>query len=220
AERLQRDWTSTTYAFFDPTPDIVYIDGRRVHVFKCNAGRCKGKGANPRLVNHYLGTKDASSTSNLRKHVKVCFGDNAVEAADACRSLQAARDVVKKAGTKNQPLTALLECAGGKEKVTYSHMQHTTAEQRIVKDRGFQSLMKTGPPGIHIPSPATVSRNVKMVFINSWQRISKMLRVSCTYTNTNAWTSLNHKAYMAVTVHFENDGVPISMLLDIVKVAK
>ena len=37
---------------------------------------------------------------------------------------------------------------------------------------------------------------------------------------TDAWTSPNHKAYVTFTVHFERDGDPISMLLDIVKVAK
>jgi hypothetical protein len=36
----------------------------------------------------------------------------------------------------------------------------------------------------------------------------------------DAWTSPNHKAYVAVTVHFEQDGTPISMLLDLVQVAK
>ena len=36
---------------------------------------------------------------------------------------------------------------------------------------------------------------------------------------TDAWTSPNHKAFIAVTVHFENDGVPICMILDIVEVA-
>jgi hypothetical protein len=36
---------------------------------------------------------------------------------------------------------------------------------------------------------------------------------------TDAWTSPNNKAYVAVSVHFENNGVPISMLLDIVEVA-
>ena len=35
---------------------------------------------------------------------------------------------------------------------------------------------------------------------------------------TDAWTSPNHKAYVAVTVHFKKDGIPISMLLDIVEV--
>jgi hypothetical protein len=37
---------------------------------------------------------------------------------------------------------------------------------------------------------------------------------------TDAWTSPNHKAYVAVTVHFEHDGNPISMLLDLVEVAR
>jgi hypothetical protein len=37
---------------------------------------------------------------------------------------------------------------------------------------------------------------------------------------TDAWTLPNHKVYMAVTVHFENKGVPVSMLLDLVEVAR
>ncbi|KAF9537611.1 hypothetical protein CPC08DRAFT_609670, partial [Agrocybe pediades] len=202
AERLKSDWTSTTCAFFDPTPSIEYINGCRVYVFMCNTG------ANPRHVNRYLGTKDASSTSNLRKHAKICYGEDAVKAADACGSLQAARNIVQ-SGLKNQPLTAMLERAGGKGKVTYSHTQHTTAERRaeivhwvaesrrpfsIVKDRGFESLMKTGRPGIHIPSPATVSRNVKMVFVNARRRISKLLKEhdGALHFATDAWTSLNH----------------------------
>jgi hypothetical protein len=48
----------------------------------------------------------------------------------------------------------------------------------VVKDRGFQSLMKTGRPGYYIPSPATVSRDVKIVFVKSRQRIAEMLQVS------------------------------------------
>ena len=32
--------------------------------------------------------------------------------------------------------------------------------------------------------------------------------------------SPNHKAYVAVTIHFEEHGVPISMLFDLVKVAQ
>jgi hypothetical protein len=35
---------------------------------------------------------------------------------------------------------------------------------------------------------------------------------------TDAWTSPNHKAYVAFTVHFEQEGIPISMLLDLVEV--
>jgi hypothetical protein len=37
---------------------------------------------------------------------------------------------------------------------------------------------------------------------------------------TDTWTSPNHKVFVTVTVHFENDGVPVSMILDLVKVAQ
>jgi hypothetical protein len=37
---------------------------------------------------------------------------------------------------------------------------------------------------------------------------------------TDAWTSPNHKAYVAFTVHFAHEGEPVSMLLDLVEVAK
>lgn len=47
----------------------------------------------------------------------------------------------------------------------------------IVKDRGFQSLMKTGRPGYRLPSRETVSRDVKQVFCRVRRRIAKMLQV-------------------------------------------
>jgi hypothetical protein len=37
---------------------------------------------------------------------------------------------------------------------------------------------------------------------------------------TDAWTSPNHKAYVAITVHFEHNGEPICLLLDLVEVAE
>ena len=37
---------------------------------------------------------------------------------------------------------------------------------------------------------------------------------------TDAWTSPNQRAYVAITVHLEHKGEPISMLLDIVEVSK
>ena len=32
---------------------------------------------------------------------------------------------------------------------------------------------------------------------------------------TDAWTSPNHKALVAITIHFEHEGIPICLLLDI-----
>ena len=37
---------------------------------------------------------------------------------------------------------------------------------------------------------------------------------------TDAWTSPNHKAFVAFTVHFAHEGVPVSMLLNLVEVTK
>jgi hypothetical protein len=76
-----KDWNSPIYVFFKPTPMIEYIKDRRVHVFECNAKSCKGKG-NGRMVRRYLDTSDAKSTSNLRKHAKICWGEEVVASAD------------------------------------------------------------------------------------------------------------------------------------------
>jgi hypothetical protein len=37
---------------------------------------------------------------------------------------------------------------------------------------------------------------------------------------TDAWTSPNHKALVAITVHLEHEGTLICLLLDIVEVAQ
>jgi len=47
----------------------------------------------------------------------------------------------------------------------------------IVKDKGFNTLMKTGCPNHYIPKRHTVARDVKQVFKKTWKRIQKMLKV-------------------------------------------
>jgi len=37
---------------------------------------------------------------------------------------------------------------------------------------------------------------------------------------TDAWTSPNHRAFIAITVHLELNGKPVSLLLDIVELPK
>ncbi|KAF8224421.1 hypothetical protein L208DRAFT_1068198, partial [Tricholoma matsutake] len=37
---------------------------------------------------------------------------------------------------------------------------------------------------------------------------------------TDVWTSPNHKAFVALTVHLEQNGKPLCMVLDVVEVAK
>ena len=82
--------------------------------------------------------------------------------------------------------------------------------------------MKTSRPEHYLPSPSTVSRDVKTVFASTRKRIAKMLREydGCISFATDAWTSPNHKAYVAVTAHLEHKGTPVCLLLDVVEVAK
>ena len=98
-----------------------------MHVFECAAGRCKGK--NGRDVCCYLDTGDAKSTSNMRKHAKICWGADTVAAADATRDLDTAREVLAKSRLKDDSITAAFERIG-KKAVTYSHRQHTKTEAR------------------------------------------------------------------------------------------
>ncbi|PPR06686.1 LOW QUALITY PROTEIN: hypothetical protein CVT26_001472 [Gymnopilus dilepis] len=106
---------------------------------------------------------------------------------------------------------------------------------KIVEDRGFKCLMKTGRPELYIPSASTVSRDVKLVFARTRERIAKLLQVTRIgiYSDlltqeyngrlnfaTDAWTSPNHRAYVAVMVHMELNGEMISLVLDVVEVAE
>ncbi|KAF8809255.1 hypothetical protein BYT27DRAFT_7012694, partial [Phlegmacium glaucopus] len=208
-EQLSKDWTSPIYVFFRTLPRIDYVDGRQAHIFECAAGRCRDK--NGRDVRRYLDKADAKSTSGLRWHATKCWGAEAVKSADGTKDLEAARAILLKTKLRDGTITAEFERIG-RGKVTYSHRQHTSTEA---------SLMKTGRPAYHIPSAETVSRDVWNVFVNVRKRVAKILQEHKGALNfaTDAWTSPNHKAYVVVTVHFKDEGVPMAMLLDIVELA-
>jgi hypothetical protein len=130
SERLGKEWISPIYVFFNRVPRIEYIDGRRVHVFVCAAAHCKGK--NGRDVRRFLDTGDAKSTSGLRRHAKMCWGDEAVTAADDTKDLEGARAVLAKSGVKRNGSITSAFARIYKEKVSYSHRQYTYTETRYV----------------------------------------------------------------------------------------
>lgn len=134
---MQADWNTPIYAFFEATPDIEHVNGRRVHVFKCLAKSCKGKGRHGRLVNRYLDTTDARSTGNLRKHAKLCWTEATIRAADGTKNLGLAKDAVRKSEScgdklRDTSLTAMFEHLSNNGNVTYSHRQHTKTETKYV----------------------------------------------------------------------------------------
>jgi hypothetical protein len=100
--------------FFHLTPNITYENGQQCHEFVCAARGCK------KTICHYLDKKDAKSTSNLQKHVKTCWGAEAVEAADQTKDVTEARNSVVNPLLKDGSITGIFERVG-KGKVTYSH---------------------------------------------------------------------------------------------------
>jgi hypothetical protein len=127
--RLQKDWRSPVYAFFQPEVIVSYIDGRRAHDFTCAAKHCKGRGKNPRLIRRYLDKGDKASTSGLKRHAECCWGKEIVVDAVNMKDLKAVRRSLKGATMKNGSITAVFERTG-KGKVTYSHRQLTRTETR------------------------------------------------------------------------------------------
>ncbi len=181
---MMSQWNSPIYAFFEARPTIEYVEGRRTHVFKCLARGCGQK------IRRYLDSKDRSSTGNLRRHARSCWGEETVDKACEAVNIEEARAHVVGSLLRNGTITASFKRKTGK--VTYSHRPHTKAETRteivrwvaeslrpfkIVRDRRFLTLMKTGRPWYYIPSPSTVSRDAKMVFKRTRVRIAKMLQV-------------------------------------------
>ena len=119
---MQKHWTASVYAFFKPDPLIEYVKGRRVHAFQCANTGCK------HIVHRYLGGKDMASTVNMRKHVRSCWGKEALDRADASGSALNAREAVRTYRRTGDIKVAFGNI--GKKTVTFSTHQHTPSETR------------------------------------------------------------------------------------------
>ncbi|KAG2030875.1 hypothetical protein BDR03DRAFT_877310, partial [Suillus americanus] len=105
------------------------------------------------------------------------------------------------------------ECKG-KGKITY-----------LYRESGrdcFNTLMKTGHPELYIPSAVTVACDVKHVFVKTHSHSTNAIGHYDGELNfaTDAWTSPNHRAYVAISVRLQHEGQPLAMILDIVEVPK
>ena len=185
-------------------------------------------------VRRYLDKGNMNSTSNMCKHAKRCWGTKVIVSANNANNANDVCDTMIKGILDPQLITAAFK-QQGKDKVMFSHRQHTkelraeivqwVAESKrpfnIVSDHGFWKLMKTGRPEYYIHLPVTVLHNVKRVFATAQKCIAKMLQEheGTLSFATDAWRLPNHKAFIAVMVHFENNGVLICMILDVVEVA-
>jgi hypothetical protein len=81
------------------------------------------------FLSRFLNTSDARSTRNLRHHAKLCWGDEAVEAADGICNIKAVCTALQNMKTINGSIIAAFQWVG-EGRVTYSHRQHTKTEAR------------------------------------------------------------------------------------------
>ncbi|KAE9399593.1 hypothetical protein BT96DRAFT_820371 [Gymnopus androsaceus JB14] len=223
-ERARTCWNSPIYGFFSEDIVIGYdAKNGKYHYFKCNTTHCKGKGG----VRCYQKMDDRSSTSNLKKHAMNCFGQDAVDAATIG------------ANSSTRPDGSIFAAFGrqGARPVTVTHKAHSNAEIRahlvrwitesnrsirIVEDCHFRELMLAGQPQAKLPGRRTVARDIKSSFERCEGRINQLLQNYPGRLNfaTDAWTSPNHRAMAAWTVHLQHEGEPLVFLLDIFEVPK
>ncbi|KAJ7284764.1 hypothetical protein C8J57DRAFT_1052823, partial [Mycena rebaudengoi] len=217
---------STTYTFYDSDIDIEYCNGNLHHVFTCAAWGCGHR------VSRNQATKDRNSTKNLKKHAKKCWGEETLDAAAALGSLDKAQNLLAaNKGAKTQRITDIFKRhTPGGNRDNFSHFPLSKSETRcgffslrpftIAADRGFRYLMKSGRPTMWIPSPTTIAHDVKVLWKKTRERIAQRLsdRDGCISLATDAWTSPNHRAFVAVTGHWEENGEKVDCLLDFIEV--
>ncbi|KAF8997611.1 hypothetical protein BDQ17DRAFT_1508548 [Cyathus striatus] len=148
------EWTSPIYAFFHPVPNIGCENGQPYHEFKCFAKSCMKK-----PIRRYLDTKDTGSTGNMHKHAQSCWGDDNVKLAMEMKNTDDARGAL-----------SLLNSAKIVRWVAKSSHPFS-----IVNNCRFKVLMKTGQPEYYLPSPNTVSHDVREVFARTRHLIAKLL---------------------------------------------
>ncbi|KAJ7192441.1 hypothetical protein GGX14DRAFT_380114 [Mycena pura] len=147
---------------------------------------------------------DRSSTSNLKKHAEGCWGKEVVAAR-----LKELKDA--SASREGSIFAAFARADQRPIKVT--HRAHTEPELR-------QTLLGAGRPGLRIPSRRTVARDLNAAYERCSEHMKDLLenysgRLSFA---TDAWTSPNHRAFVAWTVHLQHSGHPLVFLLDIYEV--
>jgi len=119
---MSKKWESHAYAFYHPAEIGTGKDGHHMHIFRCAAWGCKHK------VQCYI---EKTSTSNMIKHAKSCWGDDAWCAAQECNSNDEMLANVVKPLNSNGSIKAIFQ-QKGKANITFLHRQHTRAETKFI----------------------------------------------------------------------------------------
>ncbi|KAJ7601412.1 hypothetical protein DFH06DRAFT_924135, partial [Mycena polygramma] len=207
SDRNKLQWKAPVYQFFG-TPSLRFDEDNRPYTwFPCKAKHCKSSVKGAQGVRRFMDKADSTATNNLKKHAVKCFSEAVVDAAIA--------------GAKVMASDQSLHASWGQQSATLARwFTESNRPMYAAKDRKFEELVVNGRPGIEVPSQSTIARDIKTSFDFGLEHISKLLNE---YTGklsftTDAWTSPNHRAFVAWTVHFQHNGQPLSFLLDIYEV--
>ena len=239
SEALQEHWRSPIYTFFKPDVVFQYHDGRPSHFFTCAAPKCKLRAGGIRC---YQDSKDKASTANLKHHALRCFGEDAVNAAIAGKEhTNHSRGILALFARKGKQPVKYSHRVHTNPEVRYIPLLYINATKRpltikcsahlvkwltennrpinIINDRELQNLLTAGHPSIQLPTNPVILNDIHASFEKCRERIAKLLREHPGHLHfaTDAWTSPNHRAFVAWTVHLEYEGEMLAFLLDIVE---
>ncbi len=124
SDRISKRWSSCVYAFFKPEPTIKMYEGRRCLVFRCAAKNCGSP------VRRYLDKGDRSSSGNLYKHARSCWGSEAVDQAKQLGDATRVRGTLVANILQNGTITQYF--APAKPAVTYSNRPLSRLQIRYV----------------------------------------------------------------------------------------
>ncbi|KAJ7670459.1 hypothetical protein B0H17DRAFT_844915, partial [Mycena rosella] len=229
------------YRFFEPPKLCKDDDGRSYQSFKCAAPKgCKSKvNATSRYQTNKDGSKaaDRSSTSNLMKHAKKCWGADIVKARMQGVDAQAKDGSIFSAFARanERPITHSQKRSSGtilphlhSQTLTTSnlraHIVRWVVESNrplvIVEDREFKFILGAGRPEYRLPGRRTVSRDLNASYERCRTFVEQLLKEHPGRLSfgTDAWTSPNHRAFVVWTVHLHHKGELVSFPLDIFEV--
>ncbi|KAG1748947.1 uncharacterized protein EDB91DRAFT_1244750 [Suillus paluster] len=153
-------------------------------------------------VRRFQDSKDKSSTTNLRHHANGCWGKEAVDRAFS-------------GGKDNNLFIILIECTRAMKANLVRWITGNNRPVNIINDRALRDLLLSGRPNIELSSHFTISHDIRASFEKSQERIGKLLQEHAgrLHFATDAWTSPNHRSFIAWTVHLEHEGEIISLSL-------
>ena len=145
-----------------------------------------------------LSQTTCAAMSNLKSHVVRCFGQHLVKSALKKTQPGGCDESIFAVFThQGQPPIKISHCAHTTEESRWvlhlyfecshlwnfrAHIARWCAEishpHRIIKDHQFDILIKAGYPGTSLPSPMTVSHNIRATFECCYEHIDTILKVS------------------------------------------